>query len=265
MVKVGVLGGAGRMGQLLVETILDHKDLSLAGVTVRAQDAALGQDVGALVGRAPVGIFATDNLHEVVAAADCVIDFTAPEALPEHIKSCLSSKTALVLGTTGLTAADQNRVEVAAELIPIVQAANMSVGVTIMAYLVEKTSALLGDQFDLEIFEAHHRHKVDAPSGTALMLGKAAAKGRNVCFEEKATYDRSGARKVGDIGFSVLRGGDIIGEHTVSYNGPKERFELTHKAAGREIFANGAAHAALFTKGKAAGLYDMKDVLGLNF
>lgn len=252
------------MGRLLLKTALETQGVELVGGTVRSESEMLGVDVGVLAGKDPVGLNASDQMESIFEQADCVIDFTGPQALSEHLRLCLKMKTALVLGTTGFSEDDQEQIETAAKQVPIVQAANMSLGVTLLSYLSEVAASVLPEEFDIEIFEAHHRHKKDAPSGTALMLGQAAAEGRGVSLSEKAVYDRQGARQEGDIGFSVLRGGDIIGEHTVSFNGMKERLELTHKAGGRDIFASGAIRAALFVCGKPARIYSMKDVLGLH-
>jgi len=244
--KIGVMGATGRMGQALVESITsqDTAPYILDGYSTRFEE----------------------NAEIITSSADLIIDFTSPCATMQHIDHALKHKTAMVIGTTGLNDEEMQKLRNAAEHIPIVYASNTSIGVTLLMSLVEQAAANLKEEFDIEIFEAHHKNKIDAPSGTALSLGASAAKGRGSELDQLAVYDRHGqttARKSGEIGFSVMRGGDIAGEHTVSFIGDAERLELTHKATDRKIFARGALQAAIWLQGKPQGLYTMKEVLGL--
>jgi 4-hydroxy-tetrahydrodipicolinate reductase len=256
--KVGVVGCTGRVGQILIEELQSENwkkaGLELAGGTSRTTIDSVH------------GFFITDDPEELFQKADVVIDFTLPEGTRKHAALAAKHKKALIVGTTGLSAADEKALQDAAKNTAIVYAANMSVGVNMLMALVEQAAQRLSDGWDIEIFESHHKHKVDAPSGTALALGKAAAKGRNGNLDQLADYNRhgqTGARQNGKIGFSVARGGDVVGEHTVFFFGDGERLELTHRATNRALFASGALRAALWTKGKPAGLYSMRDVLGL--
>jgi 4-hydroxy-tetrahydrodipicolinate reductase len=246
----------GRVGALLVEEILSgrHEGVELAGGT------ALPQDIR------DTGFFVTDNPDELFKVADAVIDFTTPEATRKHAWLAAKHKKILIIGTTGLTAADEKELEDAGKETRIVYTANMSVGVNVLMALVEQAAARLGNDWDIEIFESHHKHKVDAPSGTALALGKAAAHGREVNLDAAADYARHGkpgARIPGKIGFSVARGGDVVGDHTVYFYSEGERLELTHRATNRVLFARGAIRAALWASGQKPGLYSMRNVLGL--
>ncbi len=255
--KIGVVGCMGRVGSLLVREILsgNWEGIELAGGTALPEDMD-GSD-----------FFMTDNPDELFERSDAVIDFTVPEATRKHAWLAAKHHKALIIGTTGLTAGDEKELEDAAKETQIVYAANMSVGVNVLLALVEQAAARLGeDNWDIEIFESHHKHKVDAPSGTALALGKAAAEGRKVNLDDVAAYTRhgeTGPRKKGDIGFSVARGGDVAGEHTVYLYGEGERVELTHVATDRSIFAKGALRAARWAKEQPHGLYSMRDVLAL--
>jgi 4-hydroxy-tetrahydrodipicolinate reductase len=264
--KLCVVGAAGRMGQMLVRQISLHEDCTLGGATERQGGNAIGKDAGELAGIGKLGVPILDDAEKAIGACQAVIDFSAPAASLRHAEIAAAKGVAMVLGTTGLDAEEDEIVRRAAQRIAIVKSGNMSLGVNLLTALVAKVAATLGPDYDIEIVEMHHRHKVDAPSGTALMLGEAAARGRAVKLSEVAQRGRdgmTGARRKGDIGFASLRGGDVVGEHTVIFAGPGERLELTHKAASREIFANGAIRAALWTRGKAPGLYGMNDVLGL--
>jgi 4-hydroxy-tetrahydrodipicolinate reductase len=238
--KIGILGADGRMGQMIAREILSGK-----------HDA----EIGATVGR-------NGDKHAAFKACDVMIDFTAPAALSEHAALAGQHQKPLVVGTTGLGAAEETALAAAAKKTAVFYAANMSLGVNLLLSLVEQAAAKLGPDFDIEIFEAHHRHKIDAPSGTALALGHAAAKGRGVRLRDVMILDRAGKRKEGGIGMSVFRGGDVVGEHTVTFAGLGERLELTHKASDRAIFAAGAVKAALWVKNQPAGLYSMRDMLG---
>ncbi|MFV3073872.1 4-hydroxy-tetrahydrodipicolinate reductase [Niveispirillum fermenti] len=264
--RIGIVGGGGRMGQMLIREVLATGGASLSGATERPGSAVIGRDLGVLVGGEPAGVAVTDDAAALFATADAVIDFTAPAATVAHAALAAEHGTALIVGTTGLTADDHARLAMAAEKAPLVVAANFSLGVTLLAGLVRKVAATLGPDWDIEIVEMHHKHKVDAPSGTALALGRAAAAGRGVDLmdvKDAVRDGHTGARKRGDIGFATVRGGDVVGDHTVMFATEAERLELTHKAGSRAIFARGAVRAALWAGGRAPGLYSMDDVLGL--
>jgi len=265
--KIGIVGCAGRMGRMLINAIDQTPNAELAGGTERAGSPAVGEDPAMVAGLAPSGLVIGDDPRALFEVSDAVVDFTAPEATAAHAKLALETGTALVPGTTGLSADQQAAIEKAAEKVAVVQAANYSVGVNLLLGLTEQAAAMLGDDYDIEILEMHHRHKVDAPSGTALALGQAAASGRQVDLDHVAQRVRdghTGERKVGDIGFATLRGGMVVGDHTVMFAADQERIELTHKASDRAVFAKGAIRAALWTQGQAPGLYSMRDVLGFS-
>ena len=254
--KIGVTGCAGRMGKMLCQAVVEA-ELELSGGTERSDSPVIGQELGK--GK----VFA--DIKDLFAVSDAVLDFTAPAASVENAKAAAESGKVLVIGTTGLTETQRAEVAKCAEKAPIVLAPNMSVGVNLLQALVEKVAAVLDPNYDIEIVEMHHRNKVDAPSGAALALGKAAAKGRGESLDKVACYERHGvigARPAGEIGFATLRGGDVVGDHTVIFAGTGERIELTHKASSRAVFANGAVRAALWAAGQKAGLYSMRDVLG---
>lgn len=247
------------MGRLLIELVLAADGLTLAAATAREGDEAFGKTV------AP-GVLATDDPAELFRLSDVVIDFTLPTATAAHAKLAGETGTALLVGTTGLGPAEREALAQAARSAPVLVAANTSLGVVLMQSLVRQAAASLGEDWDIEIVEMHHRHKIDAPSGTAWALGQAAAEGRKVDLDAVADRGRdghTGARKQGAIGFASLRGGDVAGEHTVIYAGASERIELTHKANDRRVFAVGALRAARWLAGKPAGAYRMADVLGL--
>ena len=265
-VKIGVVGCAGRMGRMLLKTIAGTEGCELAGGTEAPGSPAIGQDLGALAGLGTLGRAVADDPLELFAVAHAVIDFTSPAASVRHAELAAQGQVAYVVGTTGLEPEQQAAIERAALHTPIVQAANMSLGVNVLLALVEKAAALLDPDYDIEILEMHHRWKVDAPSGTALALGRAAAAGRGVALDEVAQRGRdgiTGARRRGDIGFAALRGGDVTGDHSVTFAAEGERVEIAHKASARDIYARGALKAALWARGKPSGLYSMKDVLGL--
>lgn len=265
--KIGILGAAGRMGQMLIrETVQQGGFCALGGALEHKEHPALGKDAAQLAGLEPYGIKITDDARALFQACDVVIDFTTPTATTEHAALSYETGTALVIGTTGLDDAALAAVKTAAQKAPVVYASNFSLGITLLSALVEQTAGLLGDDFDIEIYEAHHRHKKDAPSGTALTLGESAAKGRKVSLKDAmvpARYGETGERVKGSIGFSVFRGGDVVGDHSVTFAGDGERIELGHKASNRGIFAKGAVKSALWLKDKEAGLYNLRDVLGL--
>ncbi|CAK0755965.1 4-hydroxy-tetrahydrodipicolinate reductase [uncultured Gammaproteobacteria bacterium] len=266
VVKIGVVGCAGRMGQMIVRECLASAGCTLAGGSERAGSAAVGKDLGILVGGEPLDLIVTDNAAALFAVAQVVIDFTTPEATVGHAALAAEHGTALVVGTTGLNVDHLAVLAAAGAKVTVVQAANMSLGVNLLLGLVEQVARTLDDGFDIEIVEMHHKHKVDAPSGTALALGRAAATGRGVDLDQVSARVRDGLigpRRPGGIGFATLRGGDVVGDHTVIFAGDGERVELTHKAGGRQIFARGAVRAALWSAGRAPGLYGMRDVLGV--
>lgn len=265
--KIGIVGCAGRMGRMLVAEVLAQDGCELAGGTEIPGSPALGEDVAVLAGGKPSGLIVGDDPAALFAASDVVVDFTVPDATASYAKLAAERGTAMVIGTTGLTAEQQALVDELAKKAPVVQAANMSLGVNLLLGLTEQVARTLGEDFDIEIVEMHHRNKVDAPSGTALMLGRAAAAGRGVDLDsvaQKVRDGHTGERKRGDIGFATLRGGDVAGEHTVLFAGDAERVELTHKAGSRVIFARGAIRAARWAAGQAPGHYSMRDVLGLS-
>lgn len=264
--KIGILGCAGRMGRMLIAEVLATPNCALSG-GVEPGGPAVGQDLGILVGEEPVGVHVTTDTKALFEASDAVIDFTIAAATKMHARLAAETGTAIVFGTTGLGDAERAAIAEAAKATAIVQSPNMSVGVNVLMALTQKLAATLGTEFDIDIVEMHHRHKVDAPSGTALGLGEAAAKGRGVSLAdvERRTRDgQTGARPEGEIGFATLRGGDVVGDHTVIFAADGERIELTHKASSREIFARGAVRAAVWSKGRSPGLYSMRDVLALD-
>lgn len=259
-----VAGAGGRMGRAVVAEILRTPGATLAGGFERPGGPDIGKDIGVLAGLDALGLAVEDAAEKGLARAGALIDFTAPAASVQNVKAAAERGVAHVIGTTGFSAADEAAIAEAAKAIPVVKSGNMSVGVNILTALVETAAAALGDEYDIEVFEAHHRAKLDAPSGTALMLGAAAARGRGADFEKKrAGADRKGAREAGAIGFSVMRGGGIVGEHKVAFAGMQEVITLSHSAIDRGLFAKGAVAAARWAIGKPPGLYSMRDVLGL--
>jgi len=264
--RIGIVGCAGRMGRMLVREVLATPGAALAGGSERPGGPAPGKDVAALAGLDPVGIPVTDDAAALIAVSDVLIDFTSPAATVAHARLAAAAGKALVVGTTGLAPEDKAALADAARHSPIVVAANMSLGVNLLRGLVRKVAATLGDDWDIEIVEMHHRHKVDAPSGTALALGQSAADGRGVdldAMKDTVRDGHTGPRGAGRIGFATLRGGDVVGDHTVIFAADGERIELTHKAGSRTIFARGAVRAALWAGTQPPGLYGMDDVLGL--
>lgn len=264
--RIGVVGCAGRMGRTLVRTIATTDGCAVGGGSERPGNPAVGRDLGTLAGLEPLGLPVGDDPDDLFAAVDAVLDFTAPAASTAHAALAAKHGKVHVIGTTGLEVDQAAALEHAARQTAIVFAPNMSLGVNLLFALVERVARSLDSKWDIEIVEMHHRHKVDAPSGTALALGRAAAAGRGVTLDEVAVRARDGivgARAPGAIGFATLRGGDVVGDHSVIFATEGERVELTHKAASRDIFARGAVTAALWARGKPPGLYGMKDVLGL--
>ena len=264
--KIAVAGASGRMGQMLIEAITAAHDLQLAGATGSAGSAALGSDAGAALGQ-HTGVLISADLSVALADADLLIDFTRPEGSLQHLAYCAAHGIKMVIGTTGFDEAGKAAIAAAAETTAIVFAPNMSVGVNVTLKLLEMAAKSFATGYDIEIVEAHHRNKVDAPSGTALKMGEviAAAIGRDL--NEVGVYARhgvTGARDPSSIGFATIRGGDIVGDHTVLFAGIGERVEISHKSSSRATYADGSLRAARFLADKASGLYDMYDVLGLN-
>jgi 4-hydroxy-tetrahydrodipicolinate reductase len=263
--QVAVAGATGRMGQMLIEAIRASGDCQLAGAMDHASSPALGNDAAAFLGHAS-GITVVSEPREALTKAEVLIDFTRPEGTMEHLAACRERKVNLVIGTTGFSDAQKAQIAEAARDIAIVMAPNMSVGVNVTLKLLETAAKALSTGYDIEIIEAHHRHKVDAPSGTALKMGEvvAAALGRDL--KECAVYGREGVtgeRDPSTIGFATIRGGDIVGDHTVLFAGTGERIEITHRSASRATYAQGSLRAVRFLAGKRSGLFDMFDVLGL--
>ena len=264
-IRFAIAGAGGRMGRTLIETVLKADDARLAAALEQPGNALLGKDAGELVGQ-PCGVAISADAEAALAQADCLIDFTRPEATLEHLAVCRKRGVHMVIGTTGFTTEQKLTIQDASRDIPIVFAPNMAVGVNAVFKLLDVAARILNEGYDVEVIEAHHRHKVDAPSGTALRMGEvvAAALGRDLA--ECAVYGReghTGERPATQIGFATVRGGDIVGDHTVLFAGTGERVEITHKAASRMPYALGSLRAARFMRGRVKGLYDMQDVLGL--
>jgi 4-hydroxy-tetrahydrodipicolinate reductase len=263
---IAVAGVSGRMGQMLVEAVAERDDAVLAGATERPGHPWIGRDLGEAMGGAASGITVSDDALEVFAGVRAVLDFTAPEASVAHAEITAQARLVHVIGTTGFSEDDLARLDAAARHATIIRAGNMSLGVNLLTVLTRQVAAALDADFDIEVVEMHHRHKVDAPSGTALMLGEAAAEGRGVALRhvaDRARDGHTGPRKRGNIGFAALRGGDVVGEHDVIFAGTGERIRLSHIATDRMIFARGAVKAALWGAGRKPGAYSMIDVLGL--
>ena len=264
-VRVAIAGAGGRMGRALIEAATSIEGIALAAALDIAASPWAGRDAGDLAAKARGVTIGTDPAA-ALKSADVLIDFTRPEGTLAHLRACRAAKRAMVIGTTGFAPAGLAEIREAAKEIAIAMAPNMSMGVNVMLKLVEMAARALGPDYDVEVFEIHHQLKVDAPSGTALKLGEVAAKARSATLERDGVFTRhgvTGERKPGTIGFSVARGGDIVGDHTVFFAGPGERVEITHRAASRATYAQGAMRAAKFVAAKPAGLYDMADVLGL--
>jgi 4-hydroxy-tetrahydrodipicolinate reductase len=264
--RLVVAGAAGRMGRTLVKAIAETPGLAVVGALERAGAPALGQDAGTLAGLAALGVAVTDDPLPLLLHADGIIDFSSPAATVELAALAAQARIVHVIGTTGLSEVDLAKLEAAARHATIVRSGNMSLGVNLLAGLVRLAAKALGPEFDIEIVETHHRMKVDAPSGTALMLGEAAAEGRGIELKSHSARGRdgiTGARRPGDIGFASLRGGGVIGDHSVLFAGDGERITLSHQAEDRSLFARGALKAAIWARGRKPGLYSMADVLGL--
>lgn len=264
--RLAVMGAAGRMGQELVRAVHETEGCVVAGGTEAPGSDAIGKDLGTLAGLDALGVAVTDDPLSLFAQVDGVLDFTVPAASVAFVALAAQARIVHVMGTTGFTGEDEEKIKAAARHAAIVKAGNMSLGVNLLVALTRQVAKALDADFDIEIVEMHHRHKVDAPSGTALMLGQAAAEGRGIGLDERSVRVRdghTGARGRGDIGFATLRGGSVVGEHSVIFAADGERVELTHKAADRAIFARGGVKAALWARGKGPGLYSMDDVLGI--
>jgi 4-hydroxy-tetrahydrodipicolinate reductase len=264
--KIGIVGCGGRMGRMLVKQVTQTKGCSICGGTEPNGSVLMGKDVGLLAGIEELNVFISESADELFEMSDAVIDFTSPAASVAHARLAAKHGKIHVIGTTGIENEDQQLIKEQGKSAVIVQGANMSLGVNLLAQLTKKVAAILDDEFDIEIVEMHHHHKVDAPSGTALQLGKSAAAGRGVDHDAVADRGRdgiTGPRTKGDIGYAVLRGGNVVGDHTVMFAAEDEIIEISHKAGDRSIFARGAVKAALWAAGKPAGYYDMMDVLGL--
>lgn len=263
--KIAIVGASGRMGRMLIESALKDGGVELVAAIDQAGTSAIGKDAGELVGM-PCGVNVTSDTEAAIAKADCLIDFTRPEGTLEHLAICRRHKVGIVIGTTGFGDDGKQAIAAASCEIPIVFAPNMSVGVNVVFKLLDTASRILAEGYDIEIVEAHHKHKIDAPSGTALRMGEVVAQALGRDLKECAVYGRegfTGERDSSTIGFATVRGGDIVGDHTVMYCGTGERVEISHKAGSRMPYALGSLRAARFLAGKESGLFDMQDVLGL--
>jgi len=265
--RLAIAGAGGRMGRALTRIIHASDSCEVVGGFEPADSPLVGQDMGVLAGIGEIGVPIVGDPSSLVKNIDGFIDFTIPEASLTLAEAAADAGLVHIIGTTGFSTSQEASISIAAQRARIVKSGNMSLGVNLLAALIEQAAAALGDGFDIEIIEMHHRHKVDAPSGTALLLGEAAAQGRKINLEENAVKSRvgyTGERKPGDIGFATLRGGSVVGDHSVIFAGQDEIIELSHKAQSREIFANGALKAALWAQDKKPGLYSMKNVLGID-
>jgi 4-hydroxy-tetrahydrodipicolinate reductase len=264
--RIAIHGAAGRMGRALIQAVQANAGVRLSAAIDRSDVPELGKDAGVLASGKHADVAVSGDLAGAAARFDVLIDFTQPEGSLQALEVCLKQGKAMVVGTTGFSADQKTRIAAAAKQIPICLSANFSIGVNLSLRLLEQAAKTLGESFDIEIVEAHHRAKVDAPSGTALMMGEAVARGAGRKLEDCAVYERyghTGARDRETIGFSTIRGGDVVGDHTVMFLGEGERVEISHKASSRVNFANGAVRAAAWLAGRPAGLYSMRDVLGL--
>ena len=264
-IRIAIAGASGRMGRMLIEVVSQSDDAILAAALEQPTSPWLGKDAGEFIG-APCGVSIGTDVDAALAQADCLIDFTRPEGTLQHLAACRKRGVHLVIGTTGFDPGGKLAIQDAARDIPIVFAPNMAIGVNAVFRLLDVAARILNEGYDIEVIEAHHRHKVDAPSGTALRMGEVVANALGRDLAECAVYGReghTGERPAMQIGFSTIRGGDIVGDHTVLFAGTGERIEITHKSASRMPYASGALRAARFMRGKTNGLFDMQDVLGL--
>jgi 4-hydroxy-tetrahydrodipicolinate reductase len=263
--NIAVAGASGRMGRMLVEAVLQSTDCSLSGALDVAGSPALGQDAGAFAGKA-TGVAISADIGAGLQGAQVLIDFTRPEGTLAHLAACQARGVKMVIGTTGMNDAQKAQIADAAKDIAIVFAPNMDVGVNVVLQLLALAGKALAQGYDVEVIEAHHKHKIDAPSGTALAMGEAVAKAQGKSLKDCAVYAReghTGARKDGSIGFATIRGGDVVGDHTVMFIGQGERIEISHRSGSRAGYADGSLRAARFLAGRANGLFDMQDVLGM--
>lgn len=266
MIKVSIMGVAGRMGLSIFRLLNAQEDIQIVGATEIEGHPAIGNDVGVVSGEGEIGVPVTNGIEESSSDADVIVDFTTPSSTLDNARYASSRGKAMVIGTTGFTEEEKNELKVLCDSFPCVFSPNMSIGVNVMFEATKKIAEVLGDEFDVEIIEAHHKHKVDAPSGTALRLGEAAAEGLNRDFLSVARFERHGAigeRGEKEIGMQTIRAGDIVGEHTVMFCGTGERIELTHRALSRDNFAKGAVRAVKWISDKPSGMYTMKEVLGI--
>jgi 4-hydroxy-tetrahydrodipicolinate reductase len=266
MVKIAVAGAAGRMGSRITALSKEYEGLQLVGAFEKKGHKDIGKDIGTVVGIGNTGVTLVDSLESIIDSVDLIIDFTTISSTKENIKLASSKGKAMVIGTTGFSKDDLKEISELTKKIPCVMASNMSMGVNLLLKILQDIARVLGDDYDIEIIEAHHRLKKDAPSGTALKMAQVIADAVNRNLDEVAVYARKGImgeRTKKEIGIQTIRAGDIVGEHTVIFGGLGERIEITHKASSRDTFARGALKAALWLSGKPAGLYDMQDVLGL--
>ncbi|MBF0590900.1 MAG: 4-hydroxy-tetrahydrodipicolinate reductase [Nitrospirae bacterium] len=266
MLKVVVVGAAGKMGQRIGALAMQHQQIELVGALERGGHGAVGRDFGEVAGVPRTGVMISDDIGDTIARAEVVIDFTSPEPTLEHVRACVAAKKAIVIGTTGLNDDQVQQIRGLSGSIPVVFSPNMSVGVNLLLKVLSDVAPILADDYDIEIIEAHHRLKKDAPSGTALKMASVIAQSIGRDLGEVAVYARqgmTGERTRDKIGIQTIRAGDIVGEHTVIFGAIGERIEFTHKASSRDTFAAGALRAALWLQDKPAGLYDMQDVLGL--
>ena len=265
MINIAVTGASGRMGKTLIDAVTQAEGVQLTAAIERPDSSLIGADAGELAGIGKNGIAVVSDVAEIADQFDVLIDFTAPQATLHNMKVCQEAGKAIVIGTTGFNEAEKVELETLKTQLPVCMASNFSVGVNLCFQLLEQAAKVLGDSVDVEVFEAHHKHKVDAPSGTALSMGEAVAGALGKSLDDCAVYSRegqTGPRKSGTIGFSVMRAGDIVGDHTVTFATEGERVEITHKASSRMAFAGGAVRAAAWLAGKPVGAYDMRDVLG---
>ena len=266
--KIGIIGAGGRMGQACIRQVTDTAGCTIVAASDISGSTLIGRDAGAAASAGILGVDITDDAAAVAAASDAVIEFTLPGPTIEHVALTAEAGVAHIIGTTGMEAAQEAALKSASEKTVIMHAPNMSLAVNLLFALTKQVATTLNDDFDIEIFEMHHKHKVDAPSGTAVAMGRAAAEGRGVKLGDVAQWSRNGItgeRKRGDVGFASLRGGNVIGDHTVTFAVEDERLEISHKAQSRQIFARGAVHAALWSAGKEPGFYTMFDVLGIKY
>jgi len=266
MMKIAIAGATGRMGKMLIEAVLNSPDAQLVGSLEHTSCPQLGEDAGAFLGK-KTGVIISADIAQVLANAEFLIDFTRPVATMAHLAIAEKSGTKMIIGTTGLSTEQLASLKKASEKLAIVFAPNMSVGVNATFKLLEIAAKMLNQGYDIEIIEAHHRHKVDAPSGTALKMGEVISEALGKKLDDLAVYAReghTGERKEGSIGFATIRGGDIVGDHTVLFAGDGERIEISHKSSSRQSYAQGSLRAARFLQTQASGLYDMQDVLGFS-